>query len=959
VNDDSRWLRIKQLFRDSQQIAESGRESWLAEQCAGDEDLLREVHGLLAAQQSTHGILDGGAADVLRRMGSAEVAGNLVGKRIGNYRLLRLVGEGGMGSVYLAEREGGDFVQRVALKLVRADFVSEEMRSRFLRERNFLARLVHPHIAQLHDGGVAADGTPYFTLEYIEGEPITRYCDAHALDIRQRVALMLQVCSAVAYAHRNLIVHRDLKPSNIFVTADGEAKLLDFGIAKLVDPEVTEGQTATQARMMTPEYAAPEQVLGEPITTATDVYAIGVLLYELLCGRLPYARADAGTISWAKAVVEEAPESLGRALSRDTGNTDKPTGETAAATRSTTLPTLRRSLRGDLDRIVQRALAKEPDQRYPSVGALADDLRAYVDGRALSGGSRRYRMRKFVRRYWLPLTAAATVALVLIGSGVVIVWQARQTEHQAQTTLAVRDFLYGLFTAVNPHEAKGREVSARELLDRGAERIDRNTTLDAAQKGEVEGMLGRIYYSLGLFDRANNLQEGAISSLSAIRAPSLQIARIEIERADTLVDLPQIEVAAAVADDARRRIDAATNADVDDRLKVAHVQARVAINQGEVAKGKRIADEELILARETVGVDPLRLFRALMSSGYASWASSRFDEAESHYREALALSSHATGLDELDVADAQFTLAGILKLQSRYAESRQLQEQAVATNEKVLGAESKWTLRRRRDLAVSNFFLGDYAQARAILEQGIAIIKKSNPAENDLTVAMGGSLGTILVESGDPDEAERVLTNVLANASNAPTNRILIRLASSDLAAAHIEQGKLEQAQAELTQLLDREVKDGIHESGDVTDRCRLGDVKRLLGDTQAAIGIQSAALAASRKAYGESNPHTASAHEYLALSLRDSGDVDAAEREFRAALAAYAGYIPHAEHPLAATTRYELALLLVKHDATRAEGISLLAEAASLREKFLGKDEPSAKQARAALAQAQKLAKL
>jgi serine/threonine-protein kinase len=232
--------------------------------------------------------------------------------------LLRVIGEGGMGSVYLAERQGGDFVQRVALKVVRAEFASPEARERFVRERNVLARLVHPHIAQFHDGGLTADGSPYFTLEYVEGEPITTWCDVHRLDVHQRITLALQVCAAVAYAHRNLIVHRDLKPSNILVNADGVAKLLDFGIAKLLDADASEGQTATNSRLMTPEYAAPEQVLGEPITTATDIYAIGVLLYQLLSGRLPYARADAGAVSFQKAV--------GRGPARAGASRDQPSG---------------------------------------------------------------------------------------------------------------------------------------------------------------------------------------------------------------------------------------------------------------------------------------------------------------------------------------------------------------------------------------------------------------------------------------------------------------------------------------------------------------------------------------------------------------------------------------------------------------------------------------------------------
>ncbi len=373
MNDDARWLHIKDLFRECQLLPEGERDVWLAGQCADDTVLLAELGTLLSAQRASHDILDDGAMGALKRMHIDESSPDLIGQRIGPYRLLRLLGEGGMGIVDMAEREDGGFVQRVALKRVRADFVSAETRSRFLRERNFLARLTHPHIAQLHDGGVATDGTPYFTIEYVEGIPITRYCDAHKLDVRSRLRLALQVCAAVSYAHRNLIVHRDLKPSNIPVIADGVAKLLDFGIAKLVDAEQGGGRTATQARMMTPEYAAPEQVLGEPITTATDVYAIGVLLYELLSGRLPYARADAGAVSWAKAVVEDLPDSLGHALGRTTGTANTATAKATAATRGVNASTLRRSLRGDLDRIVQRALAKEPESGYPSVAVRPNE----------------------------------------------------------------------------------------------------------------------------------------------------------------------------------------------------------------------------------------------------------------------------------------------------------------------------------------------------------------------------------------------------------------------------------------------------------------------------------------------------------------------------------------------------------------------------------------------------------
>ncbi len=948
---DARWLRIKELFRQSQQQPRPERESWLAAQCGNDADLLREVSGLLAAQQASPGILAAGAAGVLRQLHVDEPVVDLIGQRVGAYRLLRLVGEGGMGRVYLAEREGGDFAQRVALKLVRADFISNETRARFSRERNFLARLTHPHIAQLHDGGVAVDGTPYFTLEYVEGQAITRYCDAQSLDIRQRVALTLQVCAAVAYAHRNLIVHRDLKPSNILVTTDGDVKLLDFGIAKLLDAQSSEGQTATQARMMTPEYAAPEQVLGEPITTATDVYAIGVLLYELLCGRLPYARADAGSISWSKAVVEEAPESLGRALSRDTGSGSRPAGEAAAATRGTTLLTLRRSLRGDLDRIVQRALAKEPESRYPSVSALADDLRAFFERRAISGGSRRYRLRKFVRRHWLPLAAAGTIFLILIVSGAAIIWQARQTEHEARTTLAVKDFLYALFTAVDPREAKGREVSAHELLDRGAERIGRNHNLDPVQKAEIESTLGRIYYQLGLFEQANKLQEDAIKGLSATQAQPLLFAQVEAERADTLAGLGDLKSAAALADDARARVDAQANAPIVDRARAIHAQGRIALEQRDFAKAKSSSDTELALVRHA-DVEPGVLFRSLSTAGGASWGLSNSSEAESLYREALAIALRDAGPDDLDVAHARSNIGMVLQTQSRYAEAQQMEQQALATDEKVLGPDHPLTMTARRDLGLSYFHQGHYAQARAALEQTLAAQRRRLGNEHPALAGTEINLGLVLIDSGDLVEADRILTEALGIFQKKFGREYQgTRIVLGNLGATHALQGDLDRAEKELVEVTEQEHRLGIVEQDSFITLYRLGEVKRLRGDAAAAVELERSALAGAQKTRGESSRLTAMAHHLLGLALRDQGNGAGAERELRAALVSYAGYIPKAEHPLAATTRYELALLLIQRDADRAEGIALLTEAVSLREKFLGADEPRTKQARDALA--------
>ena len=624
-----------------------------------------------------------------------------------------------------------------------------------------------------------------------------------------------------------------------------------------------------------------------------------------------------------------------------------------AATRGTTLPTLRRSLRGDLDRIVARALAKEPESRYPSVSALSDDLRAFFGGRAISGGSRRYRLRKFVRRHWLPLTAAAVILVILVASGAAIVWQARQTEHEARTTLAVKDFLYGLFTSVDPREAKGREVSAHELLDRGAERIGRNRNLDQAQKAEIEGTLGRIYYQLGLFDQANKLQEDAIKGLSSDRQPLL-FAQAEAERADTLDGLSDLKTAAVLANDARSRVDALPNASIVDRARVWHAQARVAIDQRDFVEVKRLADAELALVRHA-DVDPSVVYRALMIAGAASWGLSKPDDAESYFREALAVASRDAGPDDLDVANARTNVGQALQSQSRYAEAQQLEQLALATDEKVLGPDHPLTMTARRDLGLSNFHLGQYAQARVALEQTLAAQRRKLGNEHP---ALGGTeinLGLVLIDSGDLVEADRILTEAL-NIFQKKFGRDYqgTRVVLGNLGVTHMLQGDLDRAEKELTEVRDQESKLGLAAQDSFITLYRLGEVKRLRGDAAAAIELERTALAATQKTHGESSRYTAMAHHLFALSLRDQGDTAGAERELRAALASYAGYIPNAEHPLAASTRYELGLLLVKRNETRAEGIRLLSAAADIRERFLGADDARTRQAREALLKAQ-----
>ena len=753
MSETDRWSRVKKLFQESQQQPDSDREHWLKNECSGDDALLREVRALLDAQRAAPGILADGAAAVLSKLRTDEPPADHLGQRVGAYRILRLLGEGGMGRVYLAEREEGDFIQRVALKLIRADFMSDAARVRFLRERKILAGFIHPHIAQLHDGGVASDGAPYFTLEYVEGKKITEYCDANSLTIRQRVEMILQVCSAVTYAHRNLIVHRDLKPSNILVTADGDVKLLDFGIAKLVGADVGEGGTATDARMMTPEYAAPEQVLGDKITTATDIYAIGVLLYELLCGRLPYARADAGSISWAKAVVEEAPENFGQALSPAAGATKRPTGDAAAVTRGTTLPVLRRTLRGDLDHIVQRALAKEPEDRYASVTALADDLSAYVDGRAISGGNRRYRLRVFVRRHWIPLSAAAMFLALLIAGAIAIVWQSQQTAREASKTTAVKDFLLELFRNANPNVAQGKPVSVRELVDRGAQRIDLIPAEHADLKAELQNALGTVYYQLGFYSEAKQLHEKAFAAVKDRSDQAVLAADAERDAATDTAALGDNASAQTLADNAVVRLRALRNAPNRDVARALSTAGWLAKKRGDVSRVKELSEQAFALATLTPSDDEI-MYLALRQKGELGRLTNDENSAVENYRQAYEIAKRLFGPDDQETVVIERLVGTSYNYLSQFDQAQRYLQPAFDTSRRIFGESSGRALRDGEMLAVNEVDWGHFDEAGPLFDALLSRAEAATPRDDGVLAEIRLNYGEFEATIGHPEKAE-------------------------------------------------------------------------------------------------------------------------------------------------------------------------------------------------------------
>jgi serine/threonine-protein kinase len=483
---DSRWRQADRILDEAVDLPPSERLAFIRERCGEDLELRELVERLLARCDNDDDELTPGGALAGALAGALELDlerdTRLEGSRVGRYRVLRELGRGGMAMVYLAERADGEFRQLAALKLMQPGTDSGHMIERFHRERQILADARHPNIARLLDAGVSEDGRPYLAMEYIEGEPIDSFCDLRRLSVNQRLWLFLEVARAVDHAHRNLVVHRDIKPSNILVTADGDVKLLDFGIAKLLEDGPGD-VTRTHLRAMTPAFASPEQIEGGPITTATDIYQLGMLLYLLLAGGWPYPRGTGSDAAMMLAICREPPIRPSTAAAGRGGVETVPggPGSTIAeiATRRATSPgRLRRELAGDLDTIVLTALRKEPQRRYGTAAQLIGDVERYLEGRTISArpDTVRYRLRTFVRRH-TAATATATASLALV-VGLVAFYTHRvgaERDHarlEASKAGEVADFLTRLFQVSAPTRSRGESVTARELLDRGADRID-------------------------------------------------------------------------------------------------------------------------------------------------------------------------------------------------------------------------------------------------------------------------------------------------------------------------------------------------------------------------------------------------------------------------------------------------------------------------------------------------------
>ncbi len=551
--DSERYRQLKEIVMDALQRPSTQRAACVAQRCGDDAELQAEALALLRAGEDAtrEGFLNTAIPGSELALIQSLMPDNLV--------LEGPLGSGGMGVVFLAERLGDGFRQKVAVKLLSGEFIGTGGAvERFLAERRILAELQHPNIARFLDGGTTRDGRPFLVMEYIEGERLDAWCRTHRPSLERRLHLFLNICAALAHAHQRLVVHRDLKPANILVDAQGQPRLLDFGIAKLLSETGVATQTAEGERLMTYRYASPEQIRGTAVGTASDVYSLGVLLYQLLTDALPYAESNSSLPQLARAICESQPVPPSLAA---TGKQDDP-----AQSQSERLA-LRRQLRGDLDEIVLKALRKEPADRYTSVEQLAADVQAYLDGRPVAArqGSRAYAARKFVQRNLLPVLAAGAFALLLSGALVVLKLQLDATARERDRAEAERDrgaqvvaFLVDVFGQADPRQTRGKDPTVRDVLERGAERIE--TALDAQPRtrGVLLRVLADVHEELGDFTKAKDLAQRAVDALAPFGDADplpyaqalLSLASVLRESGDYAASRAHIELAAVAIGDA-------------------------------------------------------------------------------------------------------------------------------------------------------------------------------------------------------------------------------------------------------------------------------------------------------------------------------------------------------------------------------------------------------------------------
>lgn len=916
------WTLLQEIFNQAVELPPEPRAVYLDTACRERPDLRARVEALVRSALNEENVIASAIADAAEEHAAASLPGP--GDRIGHYQIIRVVGRGGMGIVYEAVRADDQYEKKVAIKLVAAGLLTQDLLPRFRAERQILANLDHPNVARLLDGGTTEVGLPYVVLEYVDGKPLDAYCDEHKLDTPQRLKLLVEIARAVQYAHQNLVVHRDLKPGNILITPQGVPKLLDFGIAKLLQLEAgspDQPLTVETTRMMTPEYASPEQLAGRPVSTTTDVYQLGVILYELLAGRRPFRAEDLPLGELERAICQQAPARL--------------------------------AVDADLDRIAQKTLEKEPQHRYPSASELADDLERYLGGFPVRArpASWRYRSRKFIRRNRTWVAAASVFLLVILGFGASMAVLARRARTEAATAKQVTDFMVGLFDASDPDHGGADKITARDLLDKGVGRIDSQLKENPAVQARLYDTIGSIYSNLGLFQQARDIlakaltlrnklgidDESAASTLSSLGELSFELgnfqdcekyyreaARLHLAAGgpknlalvadysalagslNALNRLAEAEEFGQRALDLSIQLHGRVNAET--ALAMNNLKS-ILLLRGDYVKAEKLARDAYEIRKQISpeGRD-LAMFEGNLA--YVLGMLGRFQEAETHARQAYALVLRAMGDGTPGMAYRRIVLAKVLLSTGKFPEALALSRQGFEMQTKLLGAAHRDTSFGAETYALALLAAGEAAQALPICGQSRENRIRGEGADHPDVGVAAMICGEIQLANGNLNAAAELFqeANRIREKRYGRRNALF---AESEISMADVlnQRGRYPAARQLLQDALTTlgtDYPEGHPETARARLQLAIGYLKE--NSSSSAVPLLEQAYAATRAAYGPSHPRTAQAGIWLAEGLSEAPALDGRVRpRIRQLLAEHtpvinsAGPSVRVEHPMIA----------------------------------------------------------
>jgi serine/threonine-protein kinase len=856
--DRIRWELIQSIFHAAIGQPPSERVSFLESACGGDADLIREISTLLDADAGEVALLDRGVAQVASAVLSPAAA-QADRERFGPYRVVGTLGEGGMGIVYRALRD--DIGGVAAIKILRDAWISPSRRERFASEQRTLAQLNHPAIARLYDSNTLADGTPYFVMEYVDGLSLTEYSRVHACPIPERLRLFRIVCEAVQHAHRHAVIHRDIKPGNILVTSGGEVKLLDFGIAKQVETmDVPADHTRTGMRLMTPAYAAPEQIRGERVGVHTDVYSLGVTLYELLSGRLPFDLANRTPAEIERVILEHEPvrpSAVARKVAEREGT-------------RTPWDTASRAQWEDLDVLCLTAMHRDSERRYPTVDALIRDLDHFAASEPLEARPDRslYRLDRFVRRRWRPLSVAALVLGAI--SVLVLFYTLRLAEArnaalaEAARTRRIQQFTLGLFSGGEDNVAPAESLRVITLLDRGV-KTARTLDSDPSAQAELYHTLGGIFLRLGDATRADTLVDAAL----AIRRSMHGVDDATLSR--SLVALGEVREAQARYDDAERLVREGLELIRQKRPGESAELSAATLALGRILDDRGRYDEAIPLLeeakrlREQSGAPERDVAEALTELANTHFYSGHYALSDSINRQVLAIDRRTYGDRHASVANDLINLGAIQFEWGRYDEAERYYRRALSINQSWFGADNPETASNLTMLGRALNYQGRYAEATEVLDSALAIqVRVHGPVHPRVASALN-DLGSIALSQGKLDTAAAYFARMRdVYRAVYGDSHYLLGVATSNLGSVYLERKDYPRAE----QLFREGVRIYTHSQG--PDHLNTGIARIKLGRALLRQKRFAEAVVESRSGYATVSTQTSSSVSWLQAARKD-----------------------------------------------------------------------------------------